>query len=82
MLMKAKTFLIVFFLFLLTAGMIGEIWILVNNQEKITMKFRTILFWSFFVFTTFCFAQEQTNKNASTDSTAKHIFQSKADMLI
>jgi len=38
------------------------------------MKFRPILFWSFFVFTTICFAQEQTNKNASTDSTAKHIF--------
>ena len=38
------------------------------------MKIETFLFWSFFVFTTISFAQEQTNKNASTDSTAKHIF--------
>ncbi len=38
------------------------------------MRFRSILFWSFFVFTTICFAQGQTNKNESTDSTAKHTF--------
>jgi xylan 1,4-beta-xylosidase len=38
------------------------------------MKFRTILFWSFFVFTTSCFTQEQTNKNGSSDSVATHIF--------
>ena len=38
------------------------------------MKFRSILFWSFLVFTTICFAQEQTNKNVSADSMAKHIF--------
>ena len=38
------------------------------------MKFKTILFWSFFVFTSIGFTQEQTDKNVSTDSTAKHIF--------
>ena len=38
------------------------------------MKYKVILFWSFFVFTSICYAQGQINKNVSSDSPTKHIF--------
>ena len=38
------------------------------------MKIGTILFWSFFIFTSICFAQERINNYVSSDSTDKHIF--------